>query len=192
MMRIDPEPLLTAEQIAARVRALAAEIRRDLAGTRPLVLGVLKGAALFTADLVRALDMDAEVDFIRARSYAGTASTGTVAVSEAADLCLCGRTVLLVEDIVDTGATLSALRARLEAAGADMVRVCALLDKPSRRTTPVTLDYAGFVVEDRFVVGYGLDYEERFRTLPALHVLKGRAGPACPRRDRGKFPEKKA
>lgn len=172
MMRIDPEPLLTAEQIAARVRELAADIRRDLAGTRPLVLGVLKGAAFFTADLARALDMDAEVNFIRARSYAGTASTGKAAVSETEDLCLRGRTVLLVEDIVDTGTTLSALRAWLSAAEAETVRVCTLLDKPFRRTTPVTLDYAGFLVENHFVVGYGLDYEEQFRTLPALHVLK--------------------
>jgi len=190
-MRIDPEPLLTAEQIAARVRELAAEIRRDLAGTRPLVLGVLKGAAFFTADLARALDMDAEVDFIRARSYAGTASTGAVAVSETEGLSPSGRTILLVEDIVDTGATLSVLRSRLAAAGAETVRVCALLDKPSRRTTPVTLDYAGFVVEDHFVVGYGLDYGERFRTLPALHVLKGRDGAECPRPGRGKPPEEK-
>jgi hypoxanthine phosphoribosyltransferase len=172
MMRIDPEPLLTAEQIAARVRELAAEIRRDLAGTRPLVLGVLKGAAFFTADLARALDMDAEVDFIRARSYEGTASSGRVDVFGLERLALKGRTVLLVEDIVDTGATLSVLRAGLAAAGAETVRVCTLLDKPARRTTSVTLDHAGFIVGNQFVVGYGLDYEERFRTLPALHALK--------------------
>lgn len=172
MMRIDPEPLLTADQIAARVRGLAAEIRRDLAGTRPLVLGVLKGAAFFTADLARALGMDAEVDFIRARSYAGMSSSGRVDIFGLERLALKSRTVLLVEDIVDTGGTLSVLRERLTAAGAETVRVCALLDKPTRRRTPVTLEYAGFVVEDRFVVGYGLDYEERFRTLPALHVLK--------------------
>lgn len=172
MMRIDPVPLLTAEQIAARVRALAGEIRRDLAGMHPLVLGVLKGAAFFTADLARALDMDTEVDFIRARSYEGTTSSGRVDVFGLERLALKGRTILLVEDIVDTGATLSALRARLAAADAETVRVCTLLDKPCRRTTPVTLDYTGFVVQNQFVVGYGLDYEEGFRTLPALHVLK--------------------
>ncbi len=171
MMRIDPEPLLTAGQIAARVAELAAEIRRDLADDRPVVLGVLKGAAFFTADLARALDMDVEVEFIRARSYLGTESGGRVEVFGLDRLSLAGRTVLLVEDIVDTGTTLAALLAGLHAAGAATVRVCALLDKPSRRKTPVTPDYAGFVVENRFVVGYGLDYEERFRTLPEIHVL---------------------
>ncbi len=171
MMRIDPEPLLTAGQIAARVSELAAEIRRDLADDRPVVLGVLKGAAFFTADLARALGRDAEVEFIRARSYSGTESGGRVEVFGLDRLSLAGRTVLLVEDIVDTGTTLAALLAGLHAAGAATVRVCALLDKPSRRKTPVTPDYAGFVVENRFVVGYGLDYEERFRTLPEIHVL---------------------
>lgn len=173
MMRIDPEPLLTAEQIAVRVRELAAEIRRDLAGTRPLVLGVLKGAAFFTADLARALDMDAEVDFIRARSYAGTSSSGRVDVFDLERLALKDRTVLLVEDIVDTGATLLALLERLEAEGAGSVYVCVLLDKPFRRAVPVTPRYVGFTIADHFVVGYGLDYNEAYRTLPDIHRIAG-------------------
>lgn len=178
MMRIDPEPLLTAEQIAVRVRELAGEIRCDLAGARPLVLGVLKGAAFFTADLARALDMDAEVDFIRTRSYAGTSSSGRVDVFDLERLVLKGRTVLLVEDIVDTGATLLALLGRLEAEGAGSVHVCALLDKPSRRSVPVAPRYSGFTIGDHFVVGYGLDYNEAYRTLPDIHRIVGERGPS--------------
>lgn len=171
-MLLNPEPLISAERIAARVAELAAQIRADYAGRRPLLLGVLKGAAFFTADLARALEMDVDLEFVRARSYVGSRSGGDVSVSRMDDLKIAGRHVLLIEDIVDTGRTLSLLCGRLLDCEPASLALCTLLDKPGRREVPVRVDYAGFEIENQFVVGYGLDYEERYRHLPGVHLLE--------------------
>lgn len=175
-MRLNPEPLISPGQIAARVTELAAEMRADYAGRRPLLLCVLKGAAIFTADLARALAMDADLDFVRARSYIGMRSGGEVSLSRMDDLRISGRHVLLIEDIVDTGRTLSLLCGRLRDCEPASLALCALLDKPARREVPVRIDYTGFTVGDQFVVGYGLDYEERYRHLPGVHLLEESSG----------------
>lgn len=162
--------LFTAEEVAQRVRELGAEISRDYAGKTPLVVGVLKGAVVFLADLVRVLDIPVEMDFIGAASYRNSTES-----SREVEVYLCpqvkGRDVLIVEDIVDTGWTLARLRKFLLEQGAASVRVCALLDKPSRRETPVEVEYCGFEIPDCFVVGYGLDYAQRYRNLPFIGVI---------------------
>ncbi len=170
-MKLSRQPLISAAAIAERVRGLGAELADEFRGKRPLVLGVLNGAALFTADLVRAMDIDLEIEFIHARSYAGTESTGRVILSRAEDLRVTGRSVLLVEDIVDTGRTLAALLERLRGQDPSSVTLCSLLDKPSRRIVPVQPDFTGFTIDDLFVVGYGLDYNEHYRNLPDIRLV---------------------
>jgi hypoxanthine phosphoribosyltransferase len=166
------EEFLSAERIAARVAELAAEIGRDYAGERPLVVCVLKGAFLFVADLVRAMPVDPEIDFLRVSSYGqATESSGVVEIRKDLETPVSGRHVLLVEDIIDTGLTISFLRRHVELSNPASVRVCTLLDKPSRRKVEIRGDYVGFTIEDRFVVGYGLDFAERYRRLPFIGVL---------------------
>jgi hypoxanthine phosphoribosyltransferase len=172
-MRLNPEPLIAEAEIQARIAALAAEVSRDYAGRAPVLVGVLKGALHLTSDLARAMECPVEIEFIRASSYSGTASRNCVEISGADLACLAGRHVLVVEDILDTGQTLTRLNAYLESLGLASLRILTLLDKPSRRVAPVTADYVGFVIEDHFVVGYGLDYNERYRELRAIHLLEG-------------------
>ncbi|HVC20821.1 MAG TPA: hypoxanthine phosphoribosyltransferase [Vicinamibacterales bacterium] len=165
-----PRVLLPAGLIEARVHELAAAIDRDV--PTPLhVIGVLTGAFVFVADLVRALRGPLTVDFIAASSYAGTSTSGQVRLLQDTTLPLDGRDVLLVEDIVDTGLTLQALQDHLRARAPRSLRTVALLDKPSRRRAGVRLDYVGFTIPDVFVVGYGLDYEGRYRNLPGVAEL---------------------
>ncbi len=171
-MRVSEQPLITAEAIAARVEELGRELTVRYTGKRPLLLAVLKGASLFVADLARSLPMELELDFVQARSYAGTRSTGSVALSRAEDLEVTARHVIVVEDIVDTGRTVEALLERLRGLDPASLALCALLDKPSRRVVPVQPDYTGFSIDDHFVVGYGLDCDGLHRNLPAIHVME--------------------
>src|ERR671913_1107948 len=168
-----PSPLLTQEAIAIRVAELAAQIRADYASTRDLhMVCVLKGAFVFFSDLVRQLDRHASLDFIVVSSYhKATRSSGEVRLIKDLDTGIEGRDVMIVEDIVDTGLTLTYLQDILRARGPKSVRTACLLSKPSRRQVDVPVDYVGFTIEDRFVVGYGLDYHERYRNLPHIAVL---------------------
>jgi len=180
--------LLSEAEIQQRVRELARGIAADYAGKHPLVLGVLTGAFVFVADLVRALELPLEIGFISAASYgARSVSNGEVAVLESLCPDLTARHVVLVEDIVDSGHTLGVqtcalpiytltrLREMLSRRGAKSVAVCCLLDKAERRETPVTVEYVGFRVPNEFLVGYGLDYAGRFRHLPYVASLKAEA-----------------
>jgi hypoxanthine phosphoribosyltransferase len=163
--------LLTEQQIRDRVRALAREIRRDMPADLHLV-AVLKGAFMFLADLVRHLDGDVSLDFMAVSSYAnGTSSSGEVRLLKDLDSSLEGRHVVVVEDIVDTGLTLNYLLEILKARNPRTLRTACLLSKPSRRLVDVAVDYVGFSIEDRFVVGYGLDYGGRYRQLPYIAVM---------------------
>lgn len=166
------EPLLSAVQIQERVAALGAEIARDYAGRNPLLIGVLKGAMVFLGDLVRATDLRLGLEFMAISSYgAETRSSGEVKIVKDLDVPIEGRDILVVEDIVDTGLTLSYLLANLESRGARTVKLAALLNKPERRLREVPIDYLGFDIPDAFVVGYGLDFAERYRNLPYIAVL---------------------
>lgn len=171
------EVFLPAEAIARRVAELAARLSADYAEKDLVVVGVLKGCFLFVADLVRQLSVPAAVDFLRVASYgAATESSGVVQFRMDVDIPIGGRDVLLVEDIVDTGLTLDYLRRHLGAAAPRSLKICALLDKRGRRRVPLQADYVGFEIDDHFVVGYGLDYDERFRELPDVCVLAKKAG----------------
>lgn len=148
-------------------------MQADYAGKKPLLVAVLKGSIIFLADLLRHLDLDLDVDFVAARSYgSGTVSSGAVEITKEVDTDVAGRDVVLVEDIVDTGVTLRHLIEAFRKRGAASVRVCTLLDKPSRRTTHVPLDYVGATIPDQFVVGYGMDFAERYRNVPFIGTLK--------------------
>lgn len=168
-----PQVLIQRTEIARTVGALAARIRADYEGKDPVLIGALKGCFVFMADLVRALDMPLTVDFLGVASYAaGTESSGEVRLIHDFKGSVQGRHVLVCEDIVDTGCTLAFILEHVKRKAPDSIRVCALLDKPSRRRVPVTIDYLGFTVPNRFIVGYGLDFNEHFRNLPDLCVLE--------------------
>jgi hypoxanthine phosphoribosyltransferase len=168
----DLEVLLTANRIADRVRALGEAIGRDYEGRRPHLVGVLKGAWIFLADLIRHLPVEATVDFLGLESYReGTTSSGEVKITKDLDVSIAGRDVLVVEDILDTGRTYLYLKGLLDARRPRSVNLVALLDKTARRVVPVQADYVGFEIPDVFVVGYGLDYQQRFRGLPDLRYL---------------------
>jgi hypoxanthine phosphoribosyltransferase len=165
------EILLSEEQIQKRVAELAVEIRRDFPGDVHLV-AVLKGAFIFLSDLVRRLAGPVSLDFMAMSSYAkGTTSSGQVRLLKDLDTTLEGRNVIIVEDIVDTGLTLTYLQDILRARNPKALRTACLLSKPSRRQVDVKVEYIGFTIEDRFVVGYGLDYAEQFRNLPYIAVV---------------------
>jgi hypoxanthine phosphoribosyltransferase len=163
--------LFTREQIEARISELAADISHDFAGESLLLVGVLKGAAVFLADLARAIEADATFDFISVASYKGTSSSGEVRLQKDLEESIEGRNVLLVEDILDTGLTLNYLYQLLLARKPKALKVIALLDKPSRRSKPFKADYVGFEVANQFVVGYGMDHAERYRNLPDIRFL---------------------
>jgi hypoxanthine phosphoribosyltransferase len=166
------EILISAEQIQARVAEMAKEIRKDYPNGLHIV-AVLKGAFIFLSDLARYMEGDVSMDFMAVSSYAkGTTSSGEVKLMKDLDTALDGKDVLIVEDIVDTGITLSYLQDILRARGPRVLRTACLLSKPSRRKTPVKVEYIGFTIEDRFVVGYGLDFAEQFRNLPYIGVIE--------------------
>ena len=163
------ECLFSAEQVAACVRHLAGRISADYAGQHPLVIGVLKGAWLFMADLVRQLTIPVCCEFVRVSSYGtGTITSGQPRLLLDVGESVTGRHVLVVDDIIDTGISVSWLLERLRERQPASLRLCSLLDKPSRRRVPVQADYIGFEIPDRFVVGYGIDYAEQFRELPYI------------------------
>ncbi|MGB8706976.1 MAG: hypoxanthine phosphoribosyltransferase [Dehalococcoidia bacterium] len=165
-MSRQPKPLITQEKINQAVAKLAARIRRDYRAKQPLLLGILKGSFVFMADLVRELGLPVEVDFIKLSSYgAGTKTSGKVKVVQGLKTPIKGRDVLIVEDIVDTGLTVSFLMDNLRKKKPASLKLCVLVDKPSQHKVPVTIDYLGFTVPDKFVVGYGIDWNEKFRHL---------------------------
>jgi hypoxanthine phosphoribosyltransferase len=165
---------LSAAEIAARVKILAAQIRSDAGPGVPVhLIGVLKGAFVFLADLMREVGGDVSCDFMAVSSYAGTTSTGEVQILKDLDRSIEARHVVIVEDIVDTGLTLSYLQSALRARAPKSIRTACLLSKPSRRKVEVLVDYIGFTIEDRFVVGYGLDFDEQYRNLPFIGLLEG-------------------
>jgi len=167
------EVLIPTEKIKERINELGAEIARDYAGRNPLLIGVLKGACLFLSDLMRAAEIPLNVEFIAISSYGAEMRTsGEVRILKDLDVAIEGRHILVVEDIVDTGLTLSYLLANLKSRGAESVKLAALLDKFERREKEVPIDYLGFQIPDKFVVGYGLDFAERYRNLPFIAVLK--------------------
>ena len=167
------EVLLPAGEIARRVKELGNEISRDYRGKSLFVIGILKGAVPFLADLIREISIPLCYDLMAVHSYgASTKSSGVVQILKDLDRSIEGQHVLVVEDIVDTGLTLSYLRDNLRSRRPASLRICTLLDKPSRREVEIAPEYNGFAIADRFVVGYGLDYAERFRQLPFIGVLK--------------------
>ena len=174
---IDPDRLIAevlVEEVALqqRIAALGDELSRDYAGREPLLVGVLKGAVFFMADLVRRITVPCEIDFMAVSSYgSGTDSSGVVRILKDLDANIEGRHVLIVEDIVDSGLTLSYLVRNLQARRPASLEVCALLTKPERRKTDITCRYVGFEIPNRFAIGYGLDYGERYRSLPYVAAL---------------------
>jgi len=167
--------LLTEEQIQDRVRELGAQMTRDYADKNPVMICILKGSTLFFADLLRAMQVPLTMDFMAVSSYGrSTKSSGEVEIRKDLSGSIEHRHAVIVEDIIDSGYTLSYLTRMLSARGAKSIKICTLLDKPSRRAPGITLkaDYSGFEIPDAFVVGYGLDYDERYRNLPYIGILK--------------------
>ena len=167
--------LISEEQLSKRIREMAAEITRDYAGKNPTMICILKGAVMFYSDLLRYIPIPLTMDFMAVSSYGNkTKSSGEVEIRKDLSTSIEGKHVIIVEDIVDSGFTLSYLTRMLSSRGAASVKLCTLLDKPARRAPGITLksDYSGFVVGDEFVVGYGLDYAEYYRNLPYIGVLK--------------------
>jgi hypoxanthine phosphoribosyltransferase len=173
MMDDVAEVLITSEQIGEKVREIGERITRDYAGEKPLLVGILRGAVMVMGDLMRCIDLPCEVDFMDISSYgSGTSSSGVVRILKDLEEDITGRHVLIVEDIIDTGLTLSYLRRSLLARNPASLEICALLSKPSRRRVELDVKYLGFEVPDEFVVGYGLDYAGTYRNLPDICVLK--------------------
>lgn len=166
--------LVTEEQLHQKVREIGAQISHDYEGRNLLLVSILKGAVVFMADIMRAITIPCAIDFMVVSSYGGanTTTTGLVKIIKDLDADLTGRDVLIVEDILDTGVTLSRLVPMLKMRNPNSVRLCAILSKPSRRKADIEPDYLGFEVPDEFVVGYGLDYDEKYRNLPYVGVLK--------------------
>ncbi len=175
------EVLIAADEIERRVQTLAARIDCDYSDGRLHLVAVLKGACFFAADLARAIRRDLSLEFVQASSYgSGAESSGQVAISRDRELDIGGARVLLVEDIVDSGRTAGALISHLAQCGAESVRTAALLSKPGRRMIDVRIDYLGFEIPDRFVVGYGMDYDGRYRNLAEIRVLRAIDGGGVP------------
>lgn len=164
--------MIDESKLADRVQELGDELSRDYLGRTPILIGILKGSAVFLADLIRAMSIDCEIDFISISSYGNrTTSSGSVQLLKDLDRDVFGRDVIVVEDIVDSGRSLSYIRKNLAARGPASISIVALLDKKDRRETQIFVDYVGFDIPDAFVVGYGLDYAERYRGLPHVAVL---------------------
>ena len=169
--------LITEEELKARIKELGEELTRDYEGKDPVVVGVLKGVVIFYADMIRELKTHCQMDFMWISSYAGTSSTGNMVVRKDVSADIKGRHVLILEDIFDTGNSLDFVYNHLQSKEPASVKICTLLDKPERRREGITLkpDYTGFVIPNEFVVGYGLDYNEHYRNLPYVGVLKPEA-----------------
>ena len=167
------EIIFTEEEIRQRIEELGAELTRDYAGKKLLMIGVLKGCFMFLADLSRNIDLECEIRFLTASSYGfSSVTSGKVNIDRAIDFDVEGKDVLIIEDILDSGITLTALRAFVAKHKPSSLKICAMMDKPERRQLPITADYTGFQCPNEFVVGYGLDYSERYRNLPFVASLK--------------------
>lgn len=165
--------LISKEQIAKKVAELGEKISKDYNGLNPVLISILKGSSIFFADLMRQIKIPLEIDFLAVSSYGSSASTtGEVKLIKDLDASIDGRHVIIVEDIVDTGLTLNFIKEMLLIRNARSVKVCTLLDKSSRREKEIAIDYTGFEVENHFLVGYGLDYAEKYRNLPDVCILK--------------------
>ena len=165
--------IITREEIAKRIDELAAEIRKDYKGKNPILVGALKGCFVFMSDLIRSLNIPTEVDFMRVSSYAAcTETSGKIKVLKGLETPIKGRHVLVVEDIVDSGLTVHFLLDYLKRRKPASIKLCTLFDKPSRRKVEIPIDYIGFTIPDAFVVGYGLDSDEKYRYLPDLCILE--------------------
>ena len=166
--------LISEEQLRERIAELGEELTRDYADKNPVVIGVLKGVVVFYSDMVRQIKTHCEMAFMTLRSYSGTDSTGTLQVLQDLTADISGRHVLILEDIFDTGNSLSYTYRYLQLKKPASIKICTLLDKPSRRKPGITLqaDYVGFTIDNHFVVGYGLDYNEKYRNLPFIGILK--------------------
>ena len=165
--------LYSEEQLRERVKELGGQITADYAGKEPVLASVLRGSYIFMADLTRAIDLPVTVDFMAVSSYgAGTKSSGQVEIKKDLSDSIEGRDLIIVEDILDSGNTLFYLMEILKARKPASIRICTLMDKPDRRTQPIVADYVGFTIPDAFVVGYGLDYDEKYRNLPYVGILK--------------------
>ena len=161
--------MISEEEIANKVKELAKQIEKDYEGEQLLVVGILKGASVFVSDLIRKIDLDVNIDFMSVSSYGnGTESSGTVRILKDLDVDIAGKNVLIVEDIIDSGLTLSNLVKELKKRNPKSLKLCTLLDKPQRRTSNIPVDYVGFVIEDKFIVGYGIDWAEKYRNLPYI------------------------
>lgn len=171
MSKYIAETLITESEIKAMVERLGAQLNHDYAGKQVVIIGVLRGSVVFMSDLIRQLDFPVEIDFISVSSYQGTKSTGVVKIVKDTDHDVTGKHVILVEDIVDTGLTLNYLRELFTDRGPASLRVCSAFDKPDCRQVAVAVEYIGQAIPNAFVVGYGLDYQQRYRNLPYLAVL---------------------
>lgn len=173
MNRNDVEILYDKETISKKVKELAEQISRDYAGKDLLLVGILKGAFVFMADLIREIDIPVELDFMDVSSYGmSTVSSGEVRILKDLDYSIKDKDVLVVEDIIDTGLTLKYIKDLLLKREPRSVKTCCLLDKPARRKTDIDADYVGFVIPDEFIVGYGIDYAEKYRNIPEICILK--------------------
>ncbi|MBR5342925.1 MAG: hypoxanthine phosphoribosyltransferase [Oscillospiraceae bacterium] len=164
--------LITEQELHDKVAEMGAQISRDFKGKDPLFVGVLKGCFIFMSDLLRSVDIRCSMDFMAVSSYSGTKSTGAVKINKDLSEDIAGRHIIIVEDILDSGVTLNYLKQFLQQRGPASISIATLMDKPARRKAPVYADYSCFEIPDAFVVGYGLDYNERYRNLPYIGVLK--------------------
>lgn len=164
--------LLSEEQLKEGVERLGKQIAQDYAGKTPIFLGILKGVVVYFADMIRATPIPCEIDFMVVSSYGKGTSSGTLMMKKDVSIDICGRDVVILEDILDTGRTLKHVIDHLKAKKPASLKICTLLDKPDRRQIEINADYIGFTIPDEFVVGYGLDYGERYRNLPFVGVLK--------------------
>lgn len=166
------EILITEEQIIERCKEVGAQISKDYEGKKPIFVALLKGSVPFLAELIKHIDIDMETEYMSVSSYAGTNSTGEVKVNKDLDCSINNRDVIIVEDIVDTGRTLETVKELLKSKGANSVKIVSLLDKKERRVVDIKADYVGFDVPDYFVVGFGLDFNQKYRNLPYIGILK--------------------
>lgn len=173
-MRNDVKEILFSEEmIQAKVEELGKQISNDLEDNNPIVIGVLKGANVFLSDLIRKIDIPIIVDFIAVSSYGlSTQSSGVVKINKDLDFSIEGKDIVIIEDIIDTGLTLKYLLENLRSRNPKSIRICSLLDKPERRKVDIKVDYIGFKIPDEFIVGYGIDYAEKYRNLPFIASLK--------------------
>jgi hypoxanthine phosphoribosyltransferase len=170
----DVESMIDAATVAAKVEELATQITADYRGKELTLVAVMKGSLFFAMDLARAIDLPLKLEVLGVSSYSGTETTGEVRITSDVTKPMAGKHLLVVEDIIDTGLTMKFLIENLAARHPASVKICTLLEKPSRARTKVPIDYKGFVIEDKFVVGYGLDFDEKYRNLPFIGVMKGR------------------